>query len=155
MKKLFFLLPLSFLLLVACSKHEETVVQKAVKRAIPASQDAQGEENAPKSMKELTATDATTEVEKVDLKSAWEVKGSQKAVFLSHKNHAEKYTKGNCDTCHSSKEGGDKIGEKLKDGIKGSGASNSAHAFCWNCHNAQPKTAKTPGKTCAKCHSGK
>lgn len=92
--------------------------------------------------------------ERIDLKAAWNVQGSQKAAFIPHKSHAETYLKGKCDSCHTSPQGGDKIGPKLQGQIKGSAKTNSAHNFCWTCHDAQPKPNKTPGKTCTKCHTG-
>ncbi len=84
----------------------------------------------------------------INLKTAWAVKGSQKAVMFNHAVHTKVQT---CADCHSSPAGGTKIVMKGK--ISGAGPNNPAHKFCFTaCH---AKLTPDPVKrTCTKCHTG-
>lgn len=86
----------------------------------------------------------------VDLKTSWEVKGNQKAVFFKHATHVDT-AKLACNQCHKDPKGGDKV--VLSGEIKGTNDKNAAHQYCWSCHAKQsPDPVK---KVCTKCHTGK
>ncbi len=80
----------------------------------------------------------------INLKEAFTVEGKKKAVIFPHQQHQGKFS---CDSCHTSKEGGDAMRVELtkKDGYK-----NDFHKkLCWPCHIEQ----KVPkGKSCSTCH---
>lgn len=84
----------------------------------------------------------------IDLKTAWNVEGKQKAVFFNHEQHSQNLK---CESCHSTPEGNSKMKPEAK--IEGNTDKNGAHQLCWTCHKKQEKDPVK--KVCTKCHTGK